>query len=84
MWHLIRERIPSLMRGRPGPSSATDPNPRLIAGLDRAFKMGPCAMPAGKASLTHLPIQRRRSSARNISPPGQSGRSASLKAMLSC
>ena len=58
MWHLIKERIPSLMRGRPGPSNATDPNPRLTAGLDRAFRMGPCAMPAGKASITHLSIQR--------------------------
>ena len=34
------------MRGRPGPSRATDPRPRLTAGFESAFKMGPCAMPA--------------------------------------
>ena len=44
--HLIRDRIPSLMRGRPGPSRATDPKPRLTVGFDRALRMGPCAMPA--------------------------------------
>ena len=43
---LIRDKIPSLIRGRPGPSRATDPKPRLTVGLERAFKMGPCAMPA--------------------------------------
>ena len=48
---LISDMMPSLMRGRPGPSRATVPKPRLTVGFDSAFKMGPCAMPAADSPL---------------------------------